>query len=279
LFQAVDTKFNTWKKQEGAKPAEKFWQWNRELLQCLAFAMLQADGTPTEKWLQIDRDRAAQLLEAFLKGRGIKAPGEKAKDWLQDLLAHDLLQVSATSTQIQFLHQLFQEYYAAEFLLHQIQQYPKWLEKMPGQKYTWFQKEYLNLLKWTEPLAVMLSLLDNEKQAIRIVKLALKVDWLLGARLAGEVKPQFQEATVGLVSDLKVRRWLKLKLFGETRSDVVIPDLLQVLEGMPHDSWKAAQALGKLGSEKAIPGLLKALKHEDSDVCENAADALVGHLA
>jgi hypothetical protein len=37
----------------------------------------------------------------------------------------------------------------------------------------------------------------SEEQAVRVVKLALEVDWWLGARLVGSVKPECQEETVG----------------------------------------------------------------------------------
>ncbi|MGA7934894.1 MAG: NACHT domain-containing protein, partial [Kovacikia sp.] len=157
LFQAVDQKYNTWKKVEGVRTDEKFWNWNSESLGCLAFGMLQADGSPTGKWLQIERGRAEHLLEMFLKKHGVKNSGEKAKDWLHDLTRCYLLQEAANPNQIEFHHQLFLEYYAAKYLLHEIWRYPKCLEKTLGHKYTLFQQKYLNLLKWTEPLAVMLS--------------------------------------------------------------------------------------------------------------------------
>jgi hypothetical protein len=50
--------------------------------------------------------------------------------------------------------------------------------------------EYLNYLKWTEPLALMLELVEDEAQAVRVVRLALEVDLRLGASLAGAVKPE-----------------------------------------------------------------------------------------
>ncbi|HEY9601360.1 MAG TPA: hypothetical protein V6C85_07110 [Allocoleopsis sp.] len=56
----------------------------------------------------------------------------------------------------------------------------------------------------TELLALMLELLEDEAQAVRVVKLALEVDLRLGARLAGAVKQEFQEQTVDLVAELKV---------------------------------------------------------------------------
>ena len=89
LFRAIDTKLNTWKIQEGVRAGEKFWQWNGEVLRYLAFIMLAADETPTQKWLQFDQSYAELLLERFLQGR-VKAPGEKAKEWIRDLIRYHL---------------------------------------------------------------------------------------------------------------------------------------------------------------------------------------------
>jgi len=298
LFRAVDRKYNTWKTGEGVRTSEKFWQWNGELLRELAFAMLQADGSPTGKWLQVERPQAEQLLEQFLQGR-VADSGEKAKDWLQDLLDHHLLQVAANPNQIEFRHQLFQEYYAAEYLLQ--------LQHLSDAK---LKRDYLNLLKWTEPLAMMLSLVTDEAQARRLVQLALAVDWKLGARLAGEVKPEFQSRTLAMLSSLKVPKqwklgfikftrmvespmWLKVQLWRTMGSDAAIPDLLKAVEcqcifdysfyfwGLDYsfDSPRAMamEALAHLGSTQSISGLLKALKHEDESVRSEAATVL-GHL-
>jgi len=215
LFRAVDKKFNVWKQREGVRTTEKFWRWNEELLRYLAFVMLQADGTPTGKWLQIEHDHAESLLEQFLQER-VAAPGEKAKDWLQDLLHYHLLQSAANPNQIEFHHPLFQEYYVAEYL----RQY------LPNLSDAKLKRDYLNLLKWTEPLAVMLSLVSDVKNAVKIVDLALEVDWALGARLAGEAKSAFQEQTVYKVSILESPKWLNVELLGITASRNALSKLL-----------------------------------------------------
>ena len=110
---------------------------------------------------------------------------------------------------------------------------------------------------------------------MRVGRLALDVDWRLGARLAGEVQREFQKRTVGLVDGLDVPGWLKVELLGEARSDEAIPGLLKVAEHSDYSvRWMAADALGKIGDEKAIPGLLKLVEHSDSYVRRRAADAL-----
>ncbi|HEY9675679.1 MAG TPA: hypothetical protein V6D11_29820 [Waterburya sp.] len=85
------------------------------------------------------------------------------------------------------------------------------------------KREYLNYLKWTELLALMLELVEDEAQAVRVVQLALEVDLRLGARLAGGVKPEWQEQTVPLVVELDIPELLKIQLLGVTRSDFGIP--------------------------------------------------------
>ena len=81
------------------------------------------------------------------------------------------------------------------------------------------KRDYLNLLKWTESLALMLGLVEDETQALQVVRLALEVDLMLGARLAGEVREEFQEKTVRLISGMDVPQNLKIELLGMTRSE------------------------------------------------------------
>jgi hypothetical protein len=64
------------------------------------------------------------------------------------------------------------------------------------------KQAYVNYLKWTEPVALMLALVADKGLAVRLVEQALDVDLILGARLAGEVKPEFQEQTVELLNRL-----------------------------------------------------------------------------
>jgi HEAT repeat protein len=137
------------------------------------------------------------------------------------------------------------------------------------------KREYLNYLKWTEPLALMLELVEDEAQAVRVVRLALEVDLRLGARLAGAVKPEWQEQTVRLVAELEVSQLLKIQLLGITRSEKAIPTLSQLLEDEDWMlRWSVTRALGKINSEAAIPSLLEALKDENQGVCWQAVDAL-----
>ncbi|MEQ8756034.1 MAG: HEAT repeat domain-containing protein [Coleofasciculus sp. G1-WW12-02] len=236
--------------------------WWKSVLQQLAWVMMQGE-TPTELRVGIAREEAVQAIAQFLNGK--VAYGEDfARKCLRDLQKYHLIQAGTGNEELEFRHQLIQEYYAAEALR----------ERLPTLSDGVLKREYLNYLKWTEPIALMLALVDD-RRAVQVVQLALDVDWQLGARLAGEVKLEFQEQTVGYVEALDVPAWLKVPHLGETRSDSAIPALLQlVADSDSYVRGRAAYALGKIGSETAITGLLKLVADSDSYVRGRATDAL-----
>ena len=153
-----------------------------KLLQHLAWVMTHGGSktgeSKTEILVAIPIQEARDILTRFLKEQDYHQP-RNAEKWLDDLLKHHLIQLSAEN-QIQFRHQPLQEYYAAERLLEDL--------PLSDDELQW---EYLNYLKWTEVVALMMQLVDNQSQAVRLVKLALEIDWQLGARLAGEVKEEW----------------------------------------------------------------------------------------
>ena len=188
---------------------------SRGLLSKLAFELMHAEK-PTDFRPDIGEVDAQNLLGS-----------EKA---LKQLVRNHLLQVKGKleNRRISFCHQSLQEYYAAEALLVMLQnEHP---DVMDDKRLQYF---YLNYLKWTEPISIALSLLEieDEIQILRLVELALDIDWILGARLAGVVKPRFQQQTVIMVSALDVPGWLKVQLLGETLSKSAAPELLKLLEG------------------------------------------------
>jgi hypothetical protein len=158
---------------------------------------------------------------------------------------------------MEFQHQQLQESETAESLLQQL----------PHLSDEQLKQEYLNARQWTEPLSLILPLLDDKSQALRLVKLALDVDLCLGARLAGVVKPEFQAATVDLLAGLELPELLKIRLLGSTSADKAVLQLLQVL----HDENsrfrpQAVSALGTIGSEAAVAALGEALNDQDLEV-------------
>ncbi|NJR19452.1 MAG: NACHT domain-containing protein [Calothrix sp. CSU_2_0] len=200
LFSKFDSKVNYFKENKEPVPIpEGLRSKKKELLSYLAFEMMQSENpqvNPVGFRLSISRDRAEAILEKFLTGK-IEYPWEKAKDYLEGLLKHCLLESTTSELDrvtIQFHHQLFQEYYAAEYLLR----------LLPSLSDRTLQRDYLNLLKWTESIAIVLALVEDEGQAVHIVQLALDVDLMLGSRLAGEVQEKFQERAKIFIDKLKI---------------------------------------------------------------------------
>ncbi|HYW20779.1 MAG TPA: HEAT repeat domain-containing protein [Nodularia sp. (in: cyanobacteria)] len=238
-------------------------RWWTRLLEHLAFYMTKGEKL-TGLNVAIPRLKAEEVLTQFLQAEKFDRPLDRALEWLQDLLNHHLIQLGANN-QIEFRHQLIQDYYTAECLLKQL---PNLSDKR-------LQREYLNYLKWTEPLKLMLELVDDGAQAVQVVNLALEVDWQLGAKLAGAVKPEFQQQTVDLVAGLEISLLFKIYLLYLTKSNKAIPGLIKLLEDEDSDVRSiAASALREIKSEAGIPGLIKLLEDEDSDVRSIAASAL-----
>ncbi|BAZ47776.1 HEAT domain protein repeat-containing protein [Nostoc sp. NIES-4103] len=219
--------------------------WQSELLQHLAFVMMQGDS-PTEFRLSISKQQARNILTEFLQGK-VAFADDCARRWLEDLLRYHLIQLR-TDDQIEFRHQLLQEYYAAEKLF-------QLLSKISDER---LKRDYLNYLKWTESLALMLALVDNEKQTVQIVNLALEVDLMLGARLAGEARKEFQEKTVDLVLGLNTSQELKFYLLGLTGSEKALPSLLKAWNSRDYkNDYIVAEALAYVGYDEAMSTIIQ----------------------
>lgn len=263
LFRCFSAEYD--KLKQDVPVAEGLRHWQSDLLQHLAFVMIQGNNH-TELQSTITKQQARKVLTEFLQGK-VAHPDDCARRWLADLLKYHLIQLR-TDEQIEFRHQLLQEYYAGEKLLQMLPQINP--EKL--------KRDYLNYLKWTEPLALMLALPEvTEKQVVQVVKSALEVDFSLGAKLAGAVKQELQKKTVDLVIERDVPQELKIRLLGKTRSNNAIPDLIKALifnEQNSNISWYAADSLGNIGSELAVSSLLTFLEHEWPHVRRNSAYAL-----
>ena len=154
---------------------------------------------------------------------------------LKHLLSNHLLQWDGMigSRKVQFCHQSLQEYYAAEYILAQLTELTT---KKKEQKYTLFQTDYLNYLKWTEAIAIMLGFPEIDNRAEKLVELALDVDLILGARLAGELKTVTQSNAVANVMSkfssmaTKEPAWLKLKLLRTIGSKGAVSYLIDLLD-------------------------------------------------
>ncbi|MGD1714324.1 HEAT repeat domain-containing protein, partial [Dapis sp. BLCC M172] len=238
-------------------------RWWDRLLQELAWVMTNGESK-TEIMVAISRQKAEEVLAEFLRGE-VVAPTDCAMRWLEDLLEHHLIQVGDDG-QISFRHQLLQEYYVAERLL----------SLLSGLSDYGLQWDYLNYLKWTEVVALMLGLVEDEGLAVRVVRLALEVDWFLGARLVGEVQRRFQERAFVEVDGLELPGLVKVKLAGLTKSDAATSGLIPLLKDSNSNLvGSTAEALGTIGSETAIPILIPLLEHSTSyEVRRSAAKAI-----
>lgn len=237
--------------------------WWKPVLQQLAWVMMQGEK-PTEFRVAIRFEEAVGAIAQFLEQK-VPYAEDFARKCLRDLQKHHLIQVGTNQEELEFRHQLIQEYYVAECLL----------KRLPTLSDDEIQQNYLNYLNKTEPLALMLALVEDEALAMRVVRLALEVDLFLGARLAGEVKLEFQKKTVGFVEELKVPDWLKVELLGRTRSNYAVSALSQFVEDEDDDLLRrVVNSLGKTASDAAIPALLKLVDVDDCYVCWDAVSAL-----
>lgn len=171
---------------------------------------------------------------------------------------------------IKFCHQSLQEYYAAEELLLKFQK--KHLECTDAQHFQYF---YLNQRKWTESIALMLSILENPDSVDDIIQLACSVDLVLGARLAGATRQEIQNNFLNLFSTDEHPKWLRIHLLSEINS----PKVSEMLLGFLGDSdieicKRAVWASRKLKPLFAKPVIFKALKNGNSSVRETAARTL-----
>ena len=232
-------------------------------------ASLMMDGdSPVDFRVVISKDEIIQKFTVLFKDEIQSA--KVARDCLDDLLNYHLIQ-NRNADSVEFLHQLIQEYYAAEWLLGLLKNQQISHERL--------KHDYLNYLKWTEPLALMLALVEDNEQAVQVVRLALDVDLRLGARLAGAVKYGFQEKTVGLlireIEERKIPQLYAIKLFESTKSDFTSEPLIAALKDVNYFVRSSAtELLGKICSNKAVEPLIAALKDRDSYVRVTAAEAL-----
>ncbi|MEG3435997.1 NACHT domain-containing protein [Pannus brasiliensis CCIBt3594] len=256
VFRDFMENFDRYKRErEGVQISDDLRRWHERLLQHLAWMMTVGESR-TEIKLSISRQEAENILIEFLRGK-VSHPDNTALEWLEELLKYYLIQVTPDKRGIEFPHQLIQEYYTAETLLQE-------LPRLTPEELRW---DYLNYLKWTEPIALMLGMLDKKAEAIRVVKLALAVDFKLGARLAGEVNTDWQEETVTLVMRTDYPDIVKVWSLGKTKSEASIPILIEFMKKHEFNQdfrRYVNAALSKINSEREIPFLIDLLDVVDS---------------
>ena len=238
-----------------------FYDFRDEVLQQLAFEMMQGHEKPEGLLLQIDRTDAEKLIERVFHQRGVADAPTKVKKWLDGLVRFHLLQVASHPNQIEFHHQLFQEYYAAEALLL----------KLPTLTDDQLKCHYLNYLKWTEPLAIALALMEKEDQALKLVQLMLDTNLLLGARLVHSLGTEHNLTYMGLLETSRIPEFLEhieqLKFLFEN------PKLIhQESDNWSDDKSVEEEILIDYGID--FPRLIEGLCHRDEGVRSNSAKGL-----
>ncbi|MBT9316287.1 HEAT repeat domain-containing protein [Leptothoe spongobia] len=250
-------------------------RWWSELMQYLAFVMIEGKPeanpphplSPPSALVSIPCNEARSIFERFFQGK-VTDPGDRAAECLDDLLEHHLIQ--ETGDQLEFRHQLIQEYYAAEYVLQLLDR-----KEISN---TELQKKYLNYQKWTEPFSVLIALLEhsNDKaRAINIIELAQAVDLILMAKLAGSAPPTIQEQTIQVINQLQVTDWFKTELLTKVYPESAVESLAQSLESELFEIRRqAAHILERLSSRAAIEVLAKASQHPVSYVQRTANESL-----
>jgi len=220
-------------------------------LKHLAFTMMSGKSIVDFR-VVINRDEIEQEFKNLFLDEPY--PTKLARDCLDDLLKYHLIQSS--NDQIEFRHQLIQEYYAAEWLLG----------RLPSLSDVRLQHDYLNYLKWTEPLALMLELVESEEQAVRVVRLTLEVDLSLGARLAGAVKIEFKSKTIRLLLEQPLPESPVIYLLGLTRSEQAILYLENKLD-LQNSSicQEIIKALGKIPTQTTVDILTKLINDTENN--------------
>ena len=156
----------------------------RPALQQLASRMMNGQ-TAVDLELTLPRPIAETVLQNHFR-----TEKHASRDIVDDLLKYHMLE-KASPNELEFHHQLIQEYYAAETLVSVVQ----------GMEDTDVKSTYLNYLKWTEPFKMVLTLLHSEEDRQRILRLAYDVDPFLGEKFYDVIHPPSQEKSSKLAQD------------------------------------------------------------------------------
>lgn len=117
--------------------------------------------------LAVPWSEALDVIASSIEGTPSAPRWDFAQRLLQHLLNWNLLR--QTAGHVEFVHQRFSEYFAAEGLLQR-------MDRMPAQTITW---RYVNQLVWEEPLCLAVSIAEESKQIDRLVDIAGSVDPIL----------------------------------------------------------------------------------------------------
>jgi HEAT repeat protein len=106
------------------------------------------------------------------------------------------------------------------------------------------QSDYLNHLDRTAEVASLLSQVQDQALALRIINLALDVDLMLGSRLASSVSSEVQEMIVERIDRLEIPIPFKVVLWHKTKAKSALP-YLQNLFIFRHRYWNIGHDLAE----------------------------------
>ena len=256
------------KPSETVKPRhDDFFDFCDDFLQELASFMMSADGDGKNIWLQVSRNQAEKWLERRFKEREIVDASSKTKQWLDDALNLHLLQRATEQGNIEFSHQVFQEYYAAEWLLRYLNDFPS----------NQICANYLNKIKWTDVFCMLMGLLHDEEQGVKLIDLAFSVDANLAAKLTGATTLHFQEKAFRQLFN-KINFFEHKDAFfllSTNATDFAINYLAGLLKSDdPVVRVRASENLLNVVNPAAFFPLISALQDENEEVRACAASAL-----
>ena len=245
-------------------------RWWAPMLAYLAYTMLDAGGQLKPR-LSVERSIAQQWCHHPLLAASETDTGTKAIARLDELIRHHLLQL--VGSEVEYRHQLIQEYFAAEW----------WLSRLAALPNAMLRDELLNRTKWTEVLALAMGLLDDESLAERVIRIALGVDLVLAARLAGAAPLAWHSRTVALlIARIEgLPPAMRAYLLRATRSPAAVPLLAGAVEDPTAEVRRiAVEGLGEIGGAGAVKSLaIAAANHIDLSTRSFAINALgeTGH--
>jgi predicted NACHT family NTPase len=171
-------------------PVESDRRWWPELLQELAFAMMygqpiEVNGVrpfpDVEFRVAIPKIEVRQIFANFLQNKESSAEGA-AQKYLDDLLRHHLIQLNGE--QVEFRHQLIQEYYAAEYLLRHWEQFSEFqLEENGSSLISQSMHEYFIGKHWREVWLLVAGLMINGAEPLLLAMERQAQTYLSSAKL------------------------------------------------------------------------------------------------
>lgn len=220
------------------------------ILKEIAFRMMEGDTKEKATYFQYGKN-ALNIISATI-------PIGDPKSALEDLIDHHLI-INRSDGRIEFVHQMIQEYFAAEYLL----------EYLPGQTDEVIKCHFLNYVKWTDTIALMLELCKVNNFIQRIIDLAVDVDRYLAARLAGSIVEDLKRDKIKEImsphsdENMKIEKFLKIG--GKEAIDFM--HSLRGLETSPY-FYEIFSFLGRHEREDTIERLIAFLnvKIDSSDI-------------